>query len=51
MIWVLSNSENVNLATKVKNWEIIDLHKGIEVFDGIEFNLGQFQKEEGSPFA
>lgn len=51
VIWVLTNSKKVIVATKTKNWEIINWDKTIELIDGIEFNVGQYLKEEGSPFA
>jgi hypothetical protein len=51
VIWVLSESKSVIVATPHANWEIIDWHKDIDVIDGISFCIGRYLKEEGSPFA
>ncbi len=51
MIWVMSESKKVIVATKDKNWEIINWNKEIEIIDGIWFNIGKYMKDEGSPFA
>lgn len=51
VIWVLSESKKVVVATPNANWEIIDWHKEIEVIDGISFCIGKYLKDEGSPFA
>lgn len=51
VIWVMSDSKKVIVATKTANWEIIDWSKEIEIMEGITFNIGQYLKENGSPFA
>jgi len=51
VIWVLSESKKVVVATPNANWEIIDWHKEIEVIDGISFCIGKYLMDEGSPFA
>lgn len=51
VIWLMSNSKRVLVATKNENWQVIDWHKEIEVLDGISFNIGKYLKEEGSQFA
>lgn len=51
VIWVLSESKKVIVATPNANWEIIDWHKEIEIIDGIGFCIGRYLKDEGSPFA
>jgi hypothetical protein len=51
VIWVLSESKSVIVATPHANWEFIDWHKDIDVIDGISFCIGRYLKEVGSPFA
>ncbi|MCU0471483.1 MAG: Uma2 family endonuclease [Arcicella sp.] len=51
MIWVMSASKKVLVATPGENWQIIDWHKEIEIIDGISFNIGKYLKEQESPFA
>ena len=51
VIWVMSSSKRVMIATPTDDWRIVDWHKDIEVLDGISFNIGQYLKSEGSEFA
>lgn len=51
VIWLMSSSKRVLVATQNENWQVIDWHKDIEVMEGISFNIGKYLKEEGSPFA
>lgn len=51
VIWIMSDNKKVIVATKTANWEIIDWSKEIEIMDGITFNIGQYLKENDSPFA
>lgn len=51
VIWVLSDSKKVIVATPHDNWQMIDWHKDIEVVDGVGFCIGGYLKEEGSEFA
>ncbi len=51
VIWLMSDTKKVIVATKNANWEVIDWHKEIGIMDNINFNIGQYLKENGSPFA
>ncbi len=51
VIWVLSDSKKIIVATPTANWEIIDWNKNIEVLDGVSFCIGKYLQEGGSPFA
>lgn len=51
VIWVMSATKKVIVATKGENWQVIDWYKEIEIIDGISFNIGKYLKEEGSDFA
>jgi hypothetical protein len=51
VIWIMSDTKKVIVATKNANWEIIDWKKKIEIMNNIDFNIGQYLKENGSPFA
>lgn len=51
MIWIMSASKKVLVATKGENWLVIDWHKEIEIIEGISFNIGRYLKEQESPFA
>jgi Uma2 family endonuclease len=51
VIWILSESKKVMIATKDENWQIINWHKEIEIMEGLTFNIGQYLQEGESPFA
>lgn len=51
VIWIMSESKKVIVATKNTDWKIIDWHKEIEIFNNINFNIGNYLKENQSPFA
>jgi hypothetical protein len=51
VIWIMTDSKKVIVATKDANWEVINWHKEIEIMDGIKFNIGQYLIENESPFA
>jgi Uma2 family endonuclease len=51
VIWILSDSKKIIVATPTANWEIIDWNKDIEVIDGVSFCIGKYLQEGGSPFA
>lgn len=51
VIWVMSDTKKVIVATQNANWEVIDWHKEIGIMDDIKFNIGQYLQENGSPFA
>jgi Uma2 family endonuclease len=47
LVWVLSKSQKVIVATPNKHWEIIDWNEDIELMEGIRFNIGKYLLEEG----
>lgn len=47
LIWVLSQSKKVIVATPGKHWEIIDWTEDIELIEGISFNIGKYLYDEG----
>ena len=51
VIWFLSESKNIMIATPQGNWEIQDWDKDVEIFEGIICNVGKYLKEKGSEFA
>jgi len=51
VIWFLSESKNIMIATPHNNWEIQDWDKDVEIFEGIICNVGKYLKEKGSEFA
>ncbi len=51
VIWIMADTKKVIVATKNANWEVIDWNKEIEIMDNINFNIGQYLKENDSPFA
>lgn len=51
VIWILSESKKIMVATPRENWQVVDWHKDIEVIEGLSFCIGKYLKEEGSPFA
>jgi hypothetical protein len=51
VIWIMSDSKKVLVATPNENWQVIDWHKEIEIIEGISFCIGKYLKDEGSPFA
>ena len=51
VIWFLSESKNIMIATPQNNWEIQDWDKDVEIFEGIICNVGKYLREKGSEFA
>ncbi len=51
VIWFMTESKNVMIATPHGNWEIQDWDKDVAVMDGIICNVGQYLKDQGSEFA
>ena len=51
VIWFLSESKNIMIATPHNNWEIQDWDKDVEIFEGIICNVGKYLREKGSEFA
>lgn len=51
VIWFLTESKNVMIATPHGNWEIQDWDKDVEIMEGITCNVGKYLKEKGSEFA
>jgi len=51
VIWILSESKKVMIATKDENWQITNWHKEIEIAEGLYFNIGQYLQEGESPYA
>ena len=51
VIWFLSESKNIMIATTQNNWEIQDWDKDVEIFEGIICNVGKYLREKGSEFA
>jgi Uma2 family endonuclease len=51
VIWILSNSKKVLIATSNENWQTIDWNKDINVINGINFCIGKYLREEESPYA
>jgi hypothetical protein len=51
VIWILSESKKVMIATKDENWQITNWHKEIEITEGLYFNIGQYLQAGESPYA
>lgn len=51
VIWFLTESKNVMIATPHGNWEIQDWDKDVEIMNGIVCNVGEYLMEKGSEFA
>jgi Uma2 family endonuclease len=51
VIWVMTQTKKVLLATPNEDWLIVDWQKDIVVLDGIKINVGQYLKKKGSAFA
>jgi hypothetical protein len=47
LIWILSRSKKVLVATPGMHWMLIDWNEDIEVVDGIRFNVGHYLDSEG----
>jgi hypothetical protein len=47
LLWVLTRSKKVVVATPGEDWKIIDWDKNIEVWAGIEANIGKHLKARG----
>lgn len=51
VIWITTPGKTVMIATPNEDWQIKDWNKDVEVLEGVQFNIGQFLKAEGSKFA
>ena len=51
VIWITTPGKTVMIATPTEDWQIKDWNKDVEVLEGVQFNIGQFLKAEGSKFA
>ena len=51
VIWFLTQSKTVLIATDDGNWQTIDWSNDVEILDGISCNVGKYLKEKGSEFA
>lgn len=47
VIWVLSESEKVLVATNDDKWYLTSWKNDIEILEGITFNIAQFIENEG----
>ncbi len=51
VIWFLTESKKVMIATTEGEWRAFDWNKEVEIFDGIVCNVGEYLANEGSQFA
>ncbi len=51
VIWFLTESKKVMIATASADWQTYDWNYDVEILDGITCNLGEYLKEKGSEFA
>lgn len=47
VFWITTKTQKVSIATPDKNFAFISWDKDIELFDSLNFNIGQYLKEEG----
>ncbi|MCF0056727.1 Uma2 family endonuclease [Dyadobacter sp. CY356] len=51
VIWFLTESKKVMVASTTNEWQIFDWNTDVEIFDGIICNVGEYLLNEGSEFA
>ena len=51
VIWILTPSKKVMVATQAADWQTQNWSKDVEILDGIIFNLGSYLTKKGSAFA
>lgn len=51
VIWFLTESKKVMVATHDDGWQSFDWNYDVEILDGITCNVGQYLKDKGSEFA
>lgn len=51
VIWFLTESKSVMVATPGGDWQTHDWDQDVEMMDGIMCNVGKYLKEKGSEFA
>ncbi len=51
VLWFLTDSKKVMIATPDGDWQMWDWDKDVEILDGISCNIGKYLKEKGSEFA
>jgi hypothetical protein len=47
LVWVITPSKKVVIATPNEDWLIVDWNKEIELYQGVKINIGQKLKERG----
>ena len=47
VIWILSKSKSIVIATKDEDWIVRNWNKDTELLDGQLFNIGEYLKKEG----
>ncbi len=47
VIWVLSDSKQIIVATPSEDWRFVDWNKDILIIDDVYFNIGKFFEKEG----
>ena len=51
VIWFLTESKKVMIATADTDWQTYNWNYDVEILDGITCNVGEYLKEKGSEFA
>ncbi|GLU50679.1 Uma2 family endonuclease [Dyadobacter frigoris] len=51
VIWFLTESKKVMIATTESEWQTFDWNYDVEILDGIRCNVGAYLEEKGSEFA
>ncbi|TAE53673.1 MAG: Uma2 family endonuclease [Bacteroidetes bacterium] len=51
VIWIMTKSQKVTVATAGADWQVKDWGKPVEILDGVSFNIGAYLAAKGSPFA
>ncbi|WP_159468973.1 Uma2 family endonuclease [Dyadobacter sp. 3J3] len=51
VIWFLTESKKVMIATAEGEWRTFDWNRDVKIFDGIICNVGEYLTNEGSQFA
>ena len=51
VIWFLTQSKSVMIATNDGTWKTVDWNEDVEILDGITCSVGKYLKDKGSEFA
>lgn len=51
VIWIMTRSKKITVATPDAPWQVMDWHEEVEVLGSVVCNVGRYLQEKGTSFA